>query len=81
MISIDYLPNAFANDDQLQCKAMPKYAINVNTRDILIHGSTPSVNDFKERIKSLLRNCISDCLEYENISIKIYKSRVFPWFS
>ena len=39
------------------------YAINVNTKDI--HGSTPSVNDFKERIKSLLRNCILDCLDYE----------------
>ena len=79
MISIDYLPNAFANDDQLQCKAMSKYAINVNTKDI--HGSTPSVNNFKEKIKSLLCNCISDCLDYENLSIKSYKSRVFPWFS
>ena len=58
MISIDYLPNAFANDDRLHA-----YAINVNTKDI--HGSTPSVNDFKERIKSLLRNCILDCLDYE----------------
>ena len=54
------------DDNQLHIHACAN-VININATDI--YGNTPSVNDFKGK-KSLLRNCIVDCLEYENISIK-----------